>query len=265
MTTPSDEKDVLTEIQNDGVGIIIINRPERHNAFDENTVHNLTAAYKQMEQSPFVKIVLLKSLGKSFCAGADLAWMRKMAKFSVDENLRDAGALHELMHTIYYCPKPTIAMVQGNAYGGGVGLIACSNIAIASNNVQICFSEVKLGLIPAIISPFVINAIGQRHARSYFLSAQTFDAQRAKDLGLVHDVVTPEMLETTTQNIIQLLLQNGPNALKAVNALMNRLPLAPEIASITVNKLVEMRSSAEGQEGLSAFLEKRKPAWCKSS
>ncbi len=261
MTAPLNEQAVFTEILNDGLGIITLNRPERHNAFDDITVQALTGAYKQMEQSPVVKIILLKSSGKSFSAGADLEWMRRMAKYSTDENLRDAGSLHELMHTIYYCQKPTIAMVQGNVYGGGIGLVACSNIVIASNNAQFCFSEVKLGLIPAVISPFVINAIGQRQARSYFLSAQTFDAQRAKELGLVYDVVTPEKLETTTQSIIHLLLQNGPLALKAVNALMNKLSITPEIANLTVQKLVEMRTSPEGQEGLSAFLEKRKPSW----
>ncbi len=259
--TSLNESVVVTEVQNDGVGVITLNRPERHNAFDDKTVHDLTAAYKQMDQNPFVKIVLLKSLGKSFSAGADLEWMRKMAKFSIDENLRDAGSLHELMHTIYYCPKPTIAMVQGNAYGGGIGLIACSNIAIASNNAKFCFSEVKLGLIPAVISPFVINAIGARQARSYFLSAQVFDAQRAMELGLVYDVVTPEKLETRTQEVIAHLLQNGPHALKAVNTLMNKLAITPEIANLTVQKLVEMRTSNEGQEGLSAFLEKRTPSW----
>lgn len=259
MTTDNDV--VLTKIQNDGVGLITLNREAQHNAFDDTMVQALITAYKQMEQSQFVKIILLKSNGKSFSAGADLQWMKRMAKFTIDENLRDAGQLNELMHTIYYCTKPTIAMVQGNAYGGGIGLVACSDLAIASSNAQFCFSEVKLGLIPAVISPFVINAIGPKMARSYFLTAQIFDANRAKELGLLYDVALPENLEATTHELVQSLLKNGPHALRAVNMFMNKIPLIPEIAQITVQKLVEMRTSSEGQEGLSAFLEKRTPNW----
>ncbi|MBS0286767.1 MAG: enoyl-CoA hydratase/isomerase family protein [Proteobacteria bacterium] len=255
---------VLSEVQANAVGIITLNRPTKHNAFDDSMIHALTQAFKQMEQNPFVKIVLLKSSGKSFSAGADLEWMRRMAKFNVDENLRDAGALHELMHTIYYCTKPTVAMVQGNAYGGGVGLVACCNIAIASSNASFCFSEVKLGLIPAIISPYVINAIGPRFARAYFLSAESFDAQTALQLGLVYRVTQESELENVTHELIKSLMNNGPQALKVVNAFMNKLTIAPEIANTTVQKLVEMRMSPEGQEGLSAFLEKRKPTWCKA-
>ena len=259
----STHQTVLSEIQTNGVGCITLNRPERHNAFDDNMIIELTNAFKQMEQSPFVKIVLLKSSGKSFSAGADLDWMRRMATFSLDENLKDASNLHELMNTIYYCSKPTVAMVQGGTFGGGLGLIACCNIVLASQNANFCFSETKLGLIPAVISPFVINAIGARQARALFLTAELFNANQAKALGLVHKIVEASELESATTELINNLLNNGPQALKAVNALMNKLTLTPEISNITVQKLVEVRTSSEGKEGLSAFLEKRSPSWCK--
>ncbi len=261
----STNQSVLTEIQSNGLGTIMLNRPERHNAFDDKMIIELSNAFKQMEQSPVVKIILLKSEGKSFSAGADLDWMRRMAHFSVDENLKDAGNLNELMHTIYHCFKPTVAMVQGATFGGGLGLIACCNIAIASDNAKFCFSETKLGLIPAVISPFVINAIGARQARALFLSAELFDANKAMALGLVHHVVDASQLNAATLELINNLLKNGPHALKAVNTLINKLSITPEIANLTVQKLIEVRTSPEGIEGLSAFLEKRSPSWCKEN
>ncbi|MBS0289989.1 MAG: enoyl-CoA hydratase/isomerase family protein [Proteobacteria bacterium] len=256
----AEQATVLTQVLSNHVGIITLNRPERHNAFDETMIKQLTNAFNAMEQNPLVKIILLTSQGKSFSAGADLAWMQRMVKFSQEENLQDATTLQTLMQTIYDCLKPTVAMVQGNAFGGGVGLVACCQWVIAAENAKFCFSEVKLGLIPAIISPFIINAIGARAARAYFLSAKTFDALTAKQLGLCHEVVALERLETHTFEVIADLLHHGPQALKAVNALFNQLP-APEIAKITIQKLVEIRTSQEGQEGIKAFLEKRKPNW----
>ncbi len=260
----NDEQPILSVIKENGVGVVTLNRPARHNAFNDVMIVELTHVLKQMEQNPLVKIVLIKSSGKSFSSGADLEWMRRMANFSLDENLKDAGALNELMHTIYYCQKPTVAMVQGGTFGGGVGLVACCHIVIASTEAAFCFSEVKLGLIPAIISPYVINAIGARHARSYYLTAQPFDAHVAHRIGLCHEVVSPELLESRTEHVIANLLNNGPHAMRAVNSLFNKLALTPEIINLTVQKLVEARTSSEGKEGLSAFLEKRKPKWASS-
>lgn len=263
--TLHNESAVLTEVQANGVGTITLNRPEIHNAFDEVMIASLTEAITQMEQDPFVKIILLQSAGKNFSAGADISWMKKMAHFSMEENLHDAGLLSVLMSTLYNCQKPTIAKVQGAAFGGGVGLVACCHIVIAASNATFCFSEVKLGLIPATISPYVIQAIGPRLARAYFLTALPFHAHDAKEMGLCHEVVAVEELENRTEHVIASLLRNGPQALKAVNALLNKLPVTPEIINLTVQKLVEVRTSKEGQEGLSAFLEKRSPNWIQGS
>jgi methylglutaconyl-CoA hydratase len=252
---------ILTEMKSNGVGIITLNRPEVHNAFDEVMIQSLTEAIKQMEQDPLIRVILLQSAGKNFSAGADINWMKKMAHFSIDENVHDAGLLSILMSTLYNCQKPTVAKVQGAAFGGGVGLVACCQIVIAASNATFCFSEVKLGLIPATISPYVIQAIGLRQARAYFLSAQPFHASEAKAMGLCHEVVALEELENRTHEVIHGLLRNGPQALKVVNALLNKLPVTPEIINLTVQKLVEVRTSKEGQEGLSAFLEKRSPNW----
>jgi methylglutaconyl-CoA hydratase len=252
---------ILTEILPNGIGKITLNRPEVHNAFDEVMIESLTEAIKQMEQDPLVKIILLQSAGKNFSAGADIAWMKKMAHFSTDENLHDAGLLSGLMSTLYHCQKPTVAKVQGAVFGGGVGLVACCQIVIAASNATFCFSEVKLGLIPATISPYVIQAIGIRFARAYFLTALPFHAADAKQMGLCHEIVEIDELENRTQHVISSLLRGGPQALKAVNALLNKLPVTPEIINLTVQKLVEVRTSKEGQEGLAAFLEKRSPNW----
>lgn len=255
---------ILVSQDNRGVATITLNRPQVHNAFDELMIAELTGALYHLEQEADVKIIVLKSLGKSFSAGADLQWMQKIANYTLDENIKDAQKLGTLMSTLYRCLKPTVAMVQGGAFGGGVGLVACCQIAIASTQASFCFSEAKLGLIPAVISPYVINAIGLRHARAYSLTAHPFDALSAKQIGLCYDVVSPETLEMRVEEIVALLLQNGPEALKAVNSLLHELqPLEINQAMIdkTVQRIANIRVSPEGQEGLKAFLEKRKPRW----
>jgi methylglutaconyl-CoA hydratase len=255
---------ILQNIDTHGVGTITLNRPEQHNAFDDHMVNELTKAVEAMKNNPVVRILLLKSTGKSFSAGADLQWMRKMAQFSPDENFQDAHALGKLLFELYHFPKPTIAMVQGPAFGGGIGLIACCHIVIASREASFCFSETKLGLIPAIISPYIINAIGVRQARAYFLSAKTIAPPMALQLGLCHEVVEPVQLPKRALEWIHLLLQNGPHALQEVNQLLNRLqpfPITLDMVTETSHKIAALRASSEGQEGLNAFLEKRKPNW----
>jgi methylglutaconyl-CoA hydratase len=227
-------------------------------------IAKMNQALIELADNHLVKVLVVNSSGKTFSAGADVSWMQKMAHYDHAQNFRDAKALGKLMYQLYHFNKPTIAKVQGHAYGGGVGLIACCNIAITADSARFCFSEVKLGLIPAVISPYIINAIGTRFARAYFLSANTFDAKLAQQMGLCHEVVPLAALDNATISMINQLLQNGPKALLAVNSLMNELqsiPITENLANMTAEKIARLRVSAEGQEGLSAFLEKREPSW----
>lgn len=255
---------LLTEIDASGRATIILNRPEMHNAFDDTLITALTDELKRLGRDSGVRVVLLAARGKSFSSGADLNWMRRMADFSFEENLADAMGLAELMKTLAYLPKPTIALVQGAAIGGGVGLVACCDIALASEAAFFCLAEVKLGLIPAVISPYVAAAIGPRATRRYFLTAESFGAADACRLGLVHEVVPPGELAGRAEQLSRRLLQNGPRAMAEVKALVAEVALSSlddELIADTAERIAETRASAEGREGLSAFLEKRKPGW----
>jgi methylglutaconyl-CoA hydratase len=208
--------------------------------------------------------VILTANGRNFCAGGDLNWMKRMAKYSHEKNLADAQQLAALMYKLNTLNKPTIALVHGAAYGGGAGIIACCDIAIATNDANFCFSEVKLGLIPSVISPYVIAAIGERAARRYFLTAENFNAQEAHRLGLIHMVVHAEELNIIKEKIIKHLLQNSPNAIIAAKQgiqLVVHKPINSELIDETAKQIADIRVSPEGQEGLSAFLEKRSPKW----
>lgn len=255
---------LLSEIDEFGRATITLNRPEMHNAFDDTLISALTGELKRLERDSSVRVVLLAARGKSFSSGADLNWMRRMADYSFDENLADAMDLAELMKTLANLSKPTIALVQGAAIGGGVGLVACCDIALASDNAYFCLSEVKLGLIPAVISPYVAAAIGPRATRRYFISAERFDAAEAFRLGLVHEVVRPGELEARAESLSMTLLQNGPQAMASVKALVAEVALSfldDDLISDTAERIAEARASDEGREGLSAYLEKRKPNW----
>ena len=255
---------LLSEIDEHGRATITLNRPEMHNAFDDTLISALTSELKRLEQDANVRVVLLAARGKSFSSGADLNWMRRMADYSFEENLADAIELADLMKTLANLAKPTIAVVQGAAIGGGVGLVACCDIAIASENVSFCLSEVKLGLIPAVISPYVAAAIGSRATRRYFLTAERFDAAEAHRLGLVQEVVKPDELDARVETLSHLLLQNGPYAMASVKALVTEVALSyldDDLIADTAERIAEIRASDEGREGLSAFLEKRKPHW----
>ena len=260
------EKSLFSHIDNCGRATLTLNRPELHNAFDDALIAELTAALRQLEADPAVRVVILAANGKSFSAGADLNWMRRMADYSDAENLADSRALAELMATLNHLSKPTIALVQGAAYGGGVGLVACCDIAIATPRASFCLSEVKLGLIPAVISPYVVAAIGERACRRYFLSAERFDAAEAMRLGLVHEIVEEEALRGSAARFCTALLENGPAALSAAKELIfhvARQPLGAELQETTARSIAGIRASQEGREGLSAFLAKRKPYWIK--
>lgn len=257
---------LLTNIDELGRATLTLNRPEVHNAFDDVLIAEMTAALKNLAGDPQVRLVCLAAAGKSFSAGADLGWMRRMADYSHAENLADAMALAKLMRTLNELPKPTLALVQGAAFGGGVGLVAACDIVLATPVVKFCLSEVKLGLIPAVISPYVVAAIGARAARRYSISAERFDAERALQLGLVHEIVSADALATEADSLGRLLLQNGPQAMAAAKQLVadiSQRPLNAELIADTAERISVTRASAEGREGLSAFLEKRKPDWVK--
>jgi len=252
-----------TEIK-DGVATIRMNRPEVHNAFDDALIAALTSELRRLDRLPLARIIVLAANGKSFSAGADLNWMRRMAKYSQEENLRDALALADLMRTLDGMGKPTIAQVQGAAFGGGVGLVACCDIAIASTEAAFCLSEVRLGLIPSVISPYVIAAIGERAARRYFLTAERFDAVEARRLGLVHEVVEGVALDDTVAKIAGQLLKGGPRALAAAKKLIadvSRRPMDDGLSAETARRIAAIRVEPEGQEGLAAFFDKRSPDW----
>jgi methylglutaconyl-CoA hydratase len=252
-----------TEIK-DGVATIRMNRPDVHNAFDDALIAALTAELGRLDQLPEARVIVLAANGKSFSAGADLNWMRRMAKYSQEENLRDAMALAGLMRTLDGVSKPTIARVQGAAFGGGVGLVACCDIAIASTEAAFSLSEVRLGLIPSVISPYVIAAIGEREARRYFLTAERFDAVEARRIGLVHDVVDSGALDEAVAKIAGQLLKGGPQALAAAKKLIadvSRRSMDDALAAETARRIAAIRVESEGQEGLAAFFEKRRPNW----
>jgi len=248
----------------DRVRFITLNRPERHNAFDDSLIAELTGAFQDAAADPAVRVVVLDSVGKSFSAGADLDWMRRMAGYDHQRNLADARALADLMRTIESCPKPTIAVVQGAAYGGGVGLVACCDMAVASGHALFCLSEVKLGIIPAVISPYVVRAIGGRAARRYFQTAETFTASKAAELGLVSEVAPADGLIEQRDRWIAQLLVNGPQAMAAAKDLAVQAaerPLDDSLRGWTAERIASLRASDEGREGIAAFLERRKPSW----
>ena len=255
---------VFYEIDEYGIATLTLNKAERHNAFDEQMITQLLEGLKVLENDPSVRLLKLKAEGKSFSAGADLNWMRAMAHYSKQENYVDALQLASLMYTLYHFNKPTIAVVQGSAFGGGVGLVACCDIAIAVKEAKFCLSEVKLGLIPAAISPYVIAKMGESAARRYFLTAESFDALEAQRLELVHTVTEANNLEKTVDTYCERLLKNSPAALIAAKKLISYVvntPFSTAMSEKTAAEIAQLRVSAEGQEGLRAFLEARTPTW----
>lgn len=255
---------VFTEIDDAGVAWVRLNNPDKHNAFDDQMIGQLTDAFAAVAANSDVQTMVLGSTGKSFSAGGDLGWMKRMAGYSHDENLRDAQGLALMLKTLNNMPQPTIARVQGAAFGGAVGLVSCCDMAVAASTAVFSLSEVKIGLLPATISPYVIGAIGDRAARRYFLTAERFDAHRAMHIGLVNEVVDAEQLDNQVNALIKSLLENGPNAVMAAKQLVfdvSGKPIDQGLIDHTCEVIADIRASTEGQEGLQAFLEKRKPSW----
>lgn len=249
--------------QQGGVLRLTLDRPEKSNAFDDQVIFDLTEAFLRAAEEPSVRVVVLGARGKYFSAGGDLGWMQRMAGYSDAENLADAKALARLMQAIDLCPKPVIARVQGSAFAGAVGLIACCDIAVAVPSAQFAITEVRLGLIPAVISPYVVRAIGARQARRWCLTAERFSAEQAKAMGLLHEIAEESRLDDVIRSQIDALLQAAPSALaeaKSLLAMVDR-PLSVEVIDETAARIARQRASAEGREGVTAFLEKRTPAW----
>jgi methylglutaconyl-CoA hydratase len=256
----------LVQVQDDlsGVRTLTLDRPDVHNAFDDALVAELTARLHQAGEDELVRAVVLTGAGKSFSAGADIAWMRRAADYDEAANLEDARALAKLMTTLDRCPKPTLARVDGAAIGGGLGLVAACDIAVASERAVFAATEVRLGLVPAVISPFVVRAIGARHARRLFLTAERVDAAFAKSIGLVHEVVPAGSLDDRVTGFLTELLKGGPEALarakRLVDVVAQRQP-DDDAMEATAQLIARIRSGDEAKEGLTAFLDKRPPAW----
>jgi methylglutaconyl-CoA hydratase len=246
------------------VALITLNRPDVHNAFDQTLIAELTRALRAAEHDDSVRAVVLLGAGDSFCAGADLNWMRKMAGFSCAQNLADARALATMLSTLARLNKPTIARVHGAAFGGGVGLVACCDIAVAAHDATFAFSEARLGLIPATIGPYVVEAIGARAARRFFLTAERFTAAEAYRLGLVHELVPPEDLDGRINEILGFLVTAGPRAQTEAKVLLRAVahrPIGPATIADTAQRIARLRASPEAKEGVAAFLAKRRAAW----
>ncbi len=259
----------LEVAQRNGVALVTLNRPDVHNAFDETMIAELTEALRALDASPSVRAVVLLGAGRSFCAGADLEWMERMAGYSYEQNVADAGALARLLQTLATLAKPTIARVHGPAFGVGVGLVACCDIAIAAIEVTFTLSEAKLGLVPATIGPYVIEAIGARHARRYMITAEPFDAAEAYRIGLVHDLTpTVEALDNRVNELLGAMLLAGPNAQAAAKALVRAVahqPIDERVIADTAERIATARASEEGREGIAAFLARRSPSWVPGS
>jgi methylglutaconyl-CoA hydratase len=248
----------------DKVATVTLNRPDLRNAFNEHTIAELALVFDELGRNELVRVVVLAANGPAYCAGADLNWMKKMAGYSHAENLADAARLADMLRTIYLCPKPVVAKVQGDCYAGGMGLVAVCDVVVASEAANFCLSEVKLGLVPATISPYVIKAMGEQAARRYFLTAERFDAREAHRIGMAHEVVTPEELDSAVLAIVTALSKNSPHAVREAKKLVREVvgkPVDDALLADTASRIAEIRASDEGREGVASFLEKRKPTW----
>lgn len=246
------------------VARITLTQPEVRNAFSDEVIADMTAAFTEVGARADVRAVVLAAEGPAFCAGANLNWMRRMADYTRGENVADAAKLAEMLRVIYECPQPTIARVQGDVYAGGMGLVAACDMAVCVDTAGFCLSEVKLGLIPATISPYVIRAMGARAAHRYFLTAERFGAQEALRTGFVHEVVAAEALDAKVDELLKALTSASPNAVRACKRLVIDVAereINAELIAATVEGIADIRASSEGKEGVQSFLQKRKPAW----
>ena len=245
------------------VATVTLARPESHNSLNVDLIGELTRCFEEISDDESVRVVVLEGEGRSFCAGADIGYMCETATFSYEENIEDATRLATMFYTLDECPKPVVAKVHGAAMGGGAGLVAVADVAVAEEGARFAFTEVRLGIAPATISPFVARKLGTSHARSLFVTGERFDAERARQIGLVHEVVPGDELDAAIENKVGELLQGGPVAQATIKALLRRLETTEpmEAPGLTSRVISELRTGEEGQEGLAAFLEKRDPGW----
>jgi methylglutaconyl-CoA hydratase len=254
----------LTIAVQDRIARITLTRPEVRNAFNDAVIQELKAAFESVGARDDVRAVVLAAEGPAFCAGADLNWMRRMADYTREENIADAGQLAAMLKAIYACPKPTIAAVQGDVFAGGMGLVAACDMAVSVRTATYCLSEVKLGLIPATISPYVIRAMGARASHRYFLTAERFSAEEAHRIGFVHELVDADALEAKVAELAAALVSASPAAVRACKKLVQDVAareIDEALVAATVEGIAEIRASDEGREGVASFLQKRKPAW----
>ncbi|WP_154357407.1 enoyl-CoA hydratase/isomerase family protein [Duganella aquatilis] len=246
------------------VATVTLNRPDVRNAFNETTITEIKQAFSELGEDDALRAIVLAANGPAFCAGADLNWMKKMAGYTHAENQADALQLAEMLRTIYLCPKPVVAKVQGDCYAGGMGLVAACDIIVAVEEANFCLSEVKLGLIPATISPYVIKAMGENASRRYFLTAERFGAREALRIGFAHEVVSTETLDAKVTEIVKALVNNSPNAVRQAKLLVRDVvgqPVNDALLADTAERIAQIRASDQGREGVASFLEKRKSAW----
>ena len=246
------------------VAKVFLNRPEVRNAFNDGVITELAETFTRLGQDPGVRVIVLGGHGKAFCAGADLNWMKSMAGFGWEDNRADATRLAEMLWTIYSCPLPVVGRLHGDCYAGGMGLAACCDVLVAAEGLHFCLSEARLGLLPATISPYVMRAMGEQAARRYFITAERFSAAQARDMGFVHELVAPDVLDAKVDEIVALLVANGPAAVKACKRLVQDFAgreITQDLRAETARRIADIRASDEGREGVQAFLNKREPAW----
>lgn len=246
------------------VAVIWMAREKLRNAFNETMIAELTQAFRALGADEGVRAIVLAAQGQAFCAGADLDWMRRMSSYSLDENRRDARLLADMLRTIHDCPKPTLARVHGDAYAGGMGLVAACDVAVASFTAGFCLSETRLGLIPATIGPYVVRAMGEQAARRYFLTAEKFDASEAFRIGLVHEICPPDELDAKVNTLLGALMTTGAQAVAEAKRLVRDVagrPIDDALVAETAERIARIRASDEGREGIASFLGKRKPRW----
>jgi methylglutaconyl-CoA hydratase len=253
------------DIQIEGrVAKVFLNRPEVRNAFNDGVITELAEIFTRLGQDPGVRVIVLGGHGKAFCAGADLNWMKSMAGYGWEDNRADATRLAEMLWAIDSCPLPVVGRLHGDCYAGGMGLAACCDVLVAAEGMHFCLSEARLGLLPATISPYVMRAMGEQAARRYFITAERFSAAQAREMGFVHELVAADALDAKVDEIVALLVANGPAAVKACKRLVQDFAgreITPDLRAETARRIADIRASDEGREGVQAFLNKREPAW----
>jgi methylglutaconyl-CoA hydratase len=254
----------LTVTRDAHVARVFLNRPDVRNAFNDAVIAELAQTFGVLAADATLRCIVLGGHGKAFCAGADLAWMREMADYDWDQNRAGAAQLADMLWMIYHCPVPLVGRVHGDCYAGGVGLAAVCDVVVAADGANFCLSEARLGLLPATISPYVIRAMGEQAARRYFVTAERFSAAQAHAFGFVHEVCAPDLLDARVDEIVAALVANGPMATRACKRLVQDVagrPIDATLRADTARRIADIRASAEGREGVQAFLHKRKPGW----